>query len=90
MTAESTAAREGPLQGLSFVVTGSLERWSRNEVESLIKRNGASISGSVSKKTSYVVAGENPGSKLAKAEAASVTVLDEAAFMKLLADKGVD
>ena len=90
LTAESAAAREGPLQGLSFVVTGSLERWSRNEVESLLKRNGASISSSVSKKTSYVVAGENPGSKLAKAEAASVTVLDEAAFMKLLADKGVD
>src|SRR5205823_2923527 len=58
-----TAARGGPLQGLTFVVTGSLQNWSRNEIESLIKRQGGAVAAAVSKKTSYVVLGENPGSK---------------------------
>ena len=85
----ASAAREGPLLGSTFVVTGSLARWSRNEVESLIKRLGGAVASSVSKKTSYVVAGENPGSKLAKAEASQVPILDEEAFLKLLDEKGV-
>jgi DNA ligase (NAD+) len=84
---ERTAAREGPLQGLAFVVTGSLERWTRNEVEAMIKRLGGSVGSSVTKKTSYVVAGENPGSKLDRAREYGITVLDEAAFARLLQDK---
>jgi DNA ligase (NAD+) len=83
-----TAAREGPLQGLTFVVTGSLSRWSRNEVESLIKGLGGAIGSSVTKKTSYLVAGESPGSKLAKAQEYGVEVLDEDAFARLLREKG--
>jgi DNA ligase (NAD+) len=87
--AGAAAAREGPLLGSTFVVTGSLSRWSRNEVESLIKSFGGAIGSSVTKKTSYLVAGESPGSKLAKAQEYSVPVLDEDAFEKLLQDRGV-
>jgi DNA ligase (NAD+) len=85
----ATAAREGPLLGSTFVVTGSLTRWSRNEVESLIKSFGGAVGSSVTKKTSYLVAGESPGSKLAKAQECNVPVLDEEAFEKLLQDRGV-
>jgi DNA ligase (NAD+) len=90
LVGERAAAREGPLQGLSIVVTGSLERWSRNEVESMIKRLGGAVGSSVTRKTSYLVAGESPGSKLAKAQEYSVPVLDEAAFAALLDEKGVE
>ncbi|MPZ50580.1 MAG: NAD-dependent DNA ligase LigA [Dehalococcoidia bacterium] len=85
---EKAAAREGPLQGLAFVVTGSLERWTRNEVEGMIKGLGGSIGSSVTKKTAYVLAGENPGSKLDKAQEYGTTVLDEEGFLKLLDEKG--
>ena len=88
LRATAPAAREGPLQGLTFVVTGSLESWTRNEIESLIKRLGGAVGPSVTKKTDHVVAGENPGSKLAKAEEYGTSVLDEAAFRALLAEKG--
>src|SRR5690606_32353969 len=85
----AAAAREGPLLGTSFVVTGSLSRWSRNEVESLIKRHGGAVGSSVTKKTDYLVAGENPGSKLAKAEEYGTKVLDEDGFAALLAERGI-
>jgi DNA ligase (NAD+) len=81
------AAREGPLQGLTFVVTGSLERWSRNEIEALIKKLGGSIGSSVTKKTSYLVAGADPGSKLTKAQESGTTVLSESEFGDLLQEK---
>ena len=68
-----------------MVVTGTLEGYSREEAESAIVAAGGKVTGSVSKKTSYVVAGESAGSKLAKAEAAGVPVLDEATFARLLA-----
>ena len=84
-----TAAREGPLLGSTFVVTGSLTRWSRNEIESLIKHLGGAVGSSVTKKTDYLVAGESPGSKLAKAEEYGTTVLDEDGFGALLAEKGI-
>jgi DNA ligase (NAD+) len=87
LTGERSAAREGPLQGLSFVVTGSLQRWSRNEIESLIKGRGGAVGSSVTKKTSYLVAGENPGSKLAKAEEYGTLVLNEEEFSRLLEEK---
>jgi DNA ligase (NAD+) len=88
LEAEAPAAREGPLQGLTIVPTGSLTRWSRNEVESLIKRLGGAVGSSVTKKTDYVVAGESPGSKLAKAQEYGVPVLDEDAFLRLLRERG--
>ena len=81
----AVAAREGPLKGQSFVVTGSLSRWSRNEVESLLKKLGASVGSSVTKKTSYLVAGENPGSKLTKAQEYGVPIMDEASFVEFVA-----
>ncbi len=70
--------------GKTFVVTGSLSSLSRDEAKARIKALGGSVSGSVSKKTSYVVVGENPGSKLEAANKLGVSVLDEAAFLKLL------
>ncbi len=88
LTGES-AAREGPLQGLAFVVTGSLERWSRNEIESLIKRQGGSIGSSVTKKTNYLVAGDNAGSKYTKAQELGTAILDEAGFADLLQENGI-
>ncbi|HXH21987.1 MAG TPA: NAD-dependent DNA ligase LigA [Dehalococcoidia bacterium] len=88
MVGSAPAAREGPLKGLTIVVTGSLQRWSRNEVESLIRRLGGNVGSSVTKKTDYVVAGENPGSKLAKAEEYGITVLDEEGFAALLRERG--
>jgi DNA ligase (NAD+) len=86
----TAAAREGPLMGSTFVVTGSLTRWSRNEIESMIKSFGGAVGSSVTKKTSYLVAGESPGSKLAKAQEYNVPVLDEEGFGKLLQDNGVN
>jgi DNA ligase (NAD+) len=85
----AAAAREGPLLGSTFVVTGSLSRWSRNEIESLIKRHGGAVGSSVTKKTTNLVAGESPGSKLIKAQEYGVTVLDEEDFMSLLGRHGV-
>ena len=58
----------GPLEGKTFVLTGTLPKLSRSEASALIKRAGGKVTGSVSKKTDYVVAGDSPGSKLAKAE----------------------
>ncbi len=86
----AAAAREGPLLGSTFVVTGSLERWSRNEIESLIKRQGGAVGSSVTKKTTYLVAGESPGSKLTKAQENGVTVLDEDGFASLLGEHGIE
>jgi DNA ligase (NAD+) len=72
------------LQGKTFVLTGTLPTLSRDEAKEIIEAAGGKVSGSVSKKTSYVVAGEEAGSKLGKAEELGVTILDEAAFLHLL------
>jgi DNA ligase (NAD+) len=72
------------LEGLTIVVTGSLEDFSRDEAREAILVRGGKASGSVSKKTSFVVVGENPGSKHDKAIALGVPVLDEAGFLELL------
>jgi DNA ligase (NAD+) len=74
----------GPLTGMSFVLTGTLERHTRDEAAAEIVARGGKVTGSVSKKTSYVVAGEGPGSKLAKAESIGVEVLDESGFETLI------
>jgi DNA ligase (NAD+) len=81
---ESERPTEGPLSGRTFVITGTLERWSREQARAALEAQGAKVTDSVSKKTSAVVAGENPGSKLDKARKAGVEILDEAAFESLL------
>ena len=71
------------------MLTGGLEDLSREEAQAEIESRGGKVTNSVSKKTSYVVVGENPGSKLAKAQRLGVALLDEAAFRKLL-EEGPD
>jgi len=70
--------------GLTFVLTGTMESLSRDEAGELIRAHGGAVTSSVSKKTNYVVAGEKAGSKLTKAEALGVKIMDEAAFLKLI------
>ncbi|MGN0668442.1 MAG: NAD-dependent DNA ligase LigA [Angelakisella sp.] len=72
------------LAGMTFVVTGTLPSYSRDEIENLIEKNGGKAAGSVSKKTSYVVAGEAAGSKLAKAHSLGVPVLTEQQLLELI------
>lgn len=78
----------GPLEGMTFVVTGTLSRLSRSEAEALIKANGGKASGSVSKKTSYLLCGENPGSKLDKARELGIKIINEEEFFSLLPADG--
>ena len=76
------------LAGMTLVVTGTLPTLSRQEAEALITQNGGKAAGSVSKKTSYVVAGEAAGSKLTKAQTLGIPVLDEAGLYQLIKDNG--
>ena len=78
-------AEGGPLEGRTFVLTGTLPDLSRDEATRLIRRAGGKVTGSVSKSTDYVVAGDSPGSKLARAEELGVDVIDEEALRGLLA-----
>ena len=75
---------EGPLSGSTYVVTGTLADFSREEARKALEEKGAKVGDSVSKKTTGVIVGESPGSKLAKAEQLGVPVLDEKALKKLL------
>jgi DNA ligase (NAD+) len=84
MTAEKKQ-RSTQLEGLTFVLTGTLPTLTREEAKARIEAAGGKVSGSVSKKTSFVVAGEEAGSKLDKANALKIPVLDEAGLLALLA-----
>lgn len=82
---EAAEAVQGEkLAGLTFVITGTLPTMGRSEAQELIEKNGGKVSGSVSKKTNYVLAGEAAGSKLAKAQELGITVISEEEFLKLL------
>jgi DNA ligase (NAD+) len=80
-------AQDLALFGMTVVLTGTLTQYGRDEAKAALEALGAKVSGSVSKKTSYVVAGEAAGSKLDKAQALGVPVLDEAGLAALLAGK---
>ena len=83
MTADKKASSQ-VLAGKSIVVTGTLQNWDRREIEQLIEDLGGKASSSVSKKTSFVLYGENPGSKLAKAKSLGIPVIDEQEFKKMI------
>jgi DNA ligase (NAD+) len=79
------AAPAGALAGLTIVLTGTLPTLSRDDAKALVEAHGGKAAGSVSKNTSYVVAGEDAGSKLARAESLGIPVLDEAGLQRLIA-----
>ncbi len=81
---EVVIQQDGPFTGKTFVITGTLSNWSRKEAEELVEQAGGRAAGSVSKKTDYVLAGENAGSKLDKAEKLGIEILDEATFAQMV------
>lgn len=84
---EPVKAQSSPLSGRTFVLTGAMESMTRDEAKDKLMSLGAKVTGSVSKKTDYLVAGADPGSKLDKANDLGVEVLDEQAFLDLLDEK---
>ena len=81
---KEAAAEGGPLTGVTFVLTGALERFTRDEATAEIEKRGGKVVDSVSGKTGYVIAGADPGSKRTKAQTLGVKILDEQAFLALL------
>ena len=84
---EAERGSDGPLTGKTLVVTGTLAGYTRQEAEEAIRRAGGRASASVSKKTDYLIAGAEAGSKLARAEKLGVVILDEAGFERLVAGR---
>jgi DNA ligase (NAD+) len=84
----SAASMNENIAGKTFVLTGTLPTLTRDEASAMIEAAGGKVSGSVSKKTNYVVAGADAGSKLEKANELGVTVLDEATFRELFDSPG--
>ncbi len=84
LSAAERAAEDGPLADKTFVLTGTLPNLSREEATKLIRAAGGKVTGSVSKNTDYLVAGESPGSKLAKAEEVGTEILDEDGLLNLV------
>ena len=83
VTRVKKAANGAKFAGMTFVLTGTLPTLSRSDAEEMIKKNGGKVSGSVSKKTTYVVAGDDPGTKFEKAQELGITILDEKEFSAL-------
>jgi DNA ligase (NAD+) len=79
---EMKAAEDGAFSGMSIVVTGTLPTLSRKQAEDLIRSHGGNAAGSVSKKTAFVVVGEDAGSKLAKAQSLGIETIDEAELIR--------
>ena len=84
MTPLQPKAKEGRFIGKTFVLTGTLPTMSRKEASALIEKNGGKTSSSVSKKTDYVLAGEDAGSKLTKAQSLGVTVISEEELLNMI------
>jgi DNA ligase (NAD+) len=84
LSAAERRAEGGPLEGKTFVLTGTMPSLSRDEATKLIRAAGGKVTGSVSKKTDYLVAGDSPGTKLAKAEETGTEILDEKGLRALL------
>ena len=87
MEDESKDNEDNRFEGLTFVLTGSLENFTRDEASEIIENYGGKVSGSVSKKTSYVLAGEDAGSKLTKAQSLGVSVISEDEFKEMIKEK---
>jgi len=84
LPAEEKQAEALPLAGKTFVLTGALPTWTRPEATEIIKRNGGKVTGSVSSKTDYVLAGENPGSKFTKAQQLGIPIITESDLRAML------
>ncbi|HEY9077220.1 MAG TPA: NAD-dependent DNA ligase LigA [Anaerolineaceae bacterium] len=81
---EPHSVEKQPLAGMIFVITGTLPQYSREEMKQIIEKNGGKVTDNVTRKTSYLVLGENPGSKLEKANALGVPVIDEAKLLSMI------
>lgn len=81
--------KSSAFEGLTFVLTGTLPTMTRDQASELIKERGGKVSGSVSKKTSYVLAGEEAGSKLTKAQELGITIISEAEFLEMINNPGI-
>ena len=86
-TSEMDIDQDGVLSGKTFVISGTLARWTRKQAEEKVEKLGGRTSGSVSKKTNYLVAGDNPGSKFDKAQKLGIAILDEEAFAELIGER---
>ena len=83
-THEDVEPRDDRFAGKTFVLTGTLEKYTREEASEIIEKFGGKTSGTVSKKTSYVLAGEQAGSKLTKAENLGIAIISEQEFEKMI------
>ena len=84
MNYQEQEGEDNRFEGKTFVLTGSLEKYTRGEASNIIEKLGGKTSGTVSKKTDYVLAGEEAGSKLTKAQSLGVTIITEAEFEKMI------
>jgi len=82
------AATDSPFSGKTIVLTGKMERYGRTEAKQFIEEQGGNVTGSVSKKTDIVIAGEDAGSKLKKAQDLGIEIWDENRFLKELGEQG--